>query len=109
MQLIITRFFTAPAVPAEDPLGIGIDDKAMMIPGVKEHAIGSLRADAIDGQELLTDGGGFALKHPLQACAMFLDEYVDKVAESFGLDIKVAGRADKLGQLLVTEGIYLSC
>ena len=40
---------------------------------------------------------------------MFLNEYVDKVAESFGLDIKVASGADKLGQLLMAEGIYLSC
>ena len=40
---------------------------------------------------------------------MFLDEYVDKVTEAFGLDIKVAGRANKLSQLLMAEGIYLSC
>ena len=49
MQLIITRFFIAPAVPAEDALGIGINDKAMMVPGIKEHAISGFRADAIDG------------------------------------------------------------
>ena len=49
MQVIIIRFFIAPAMPAEDPLGIGIDDKAMMISSVKEHAVGSFRADAVDG------------------------------------------------------------
>ena len=49
MQVIIIRFFIAPAMPAEDPLGIGIDDKAMMISGVKEHAVGSFRANAVDG------------------------------------------------------------
>ena len=49
MQFIIIGFFTAPVMPAEDPLGIGIDDKAMMISSVKEHAVGSFRADAIDG------------------------------------------------------------
>ena len=106
---MIIRFLIAPAMPAEDPLGIGIDDKAMMISGVKEHTVGSFRADAVDGQEVCTDVIGFSLEHSLQAGAMFLDEYVDKVAESFGLDIKVASRAYKLGQLLVTEGIYLSC
>ena len=49
LQLIIIGFFTTPIVPAEDPLGIGIDDKAVMISGVKEHAVGSFRADAVDG------------------------------------------------------------
>ena len=95
-------------MPAEDPLGIGIDDKAMMISSVKEHAISRFRANAIDGQEVCADIIDFALEHSLEAGAMFLDEDVNKVTESFGFDIKVAGRADKLCQLLMAERIYLS-
>ena len=109
MQFIIIRFFTAPTMPAEDPLGIGIYDKAMMISGVKEHAVGSFRANAVDEKEPFTDSVGIAPHQALDAGAMFLDEYIDKVTEPFGLDIKVASGADKLGQLLMAEGIYLSC
>jgi len=91
------------------PLGIGINDKAMMISCVEQHAVGGFRADAIDGQEVRTDGGGFAIEHSIQAGAVDFDEYVDKVAEAFGLDIKVACGADKLYQFLMAERIYLSC
>ena len=109
MQFIIIRFFTAPAMPAEDPLGIGVDDKAMMISSVKEYAICGFGADAVDEKEPFTDSVGIAPHQALYAGAMFLNQYVNKIAKALGLDIKVAGRADKLRQLLVTEGIYLSC
>ena len=92
-------------MPAEDALGIGINDKAMMVPGIKEHAISGFRADAIDGQKPVTDDLSAASHHSLDAGAVFFNQYVNKIAEALGLDIEVSGRADQLRQLFMTEGI----
>src|SRR5919108_4130836 len=49
-QLLISRVALAPAVPAEDPPGVGVDDEAGMPAGVEQHAVGGLGADAVDGE-----------------------------------------------------------
>ena len=85
-------------MPAEDALGIGINDKAMMVPGIKEHAISGFRADAVDGKEPVTDAVCAAIHHSLEAAAVFLNQYVNKIAEALGLDIKVASWANQLSQ-----------
>ncbi len=96
-------------MPAEDALGIGIDYKAMLVPGIKKYAISGFRTDAIDGKESLTDCAGAASHHSLDAGAVFLNQYVNKVAKALGLDIKVAGWANQLCQLFTVQGIYFFC
>ena len=105
MQFIIIRFFIAPVMPAEDPLGIGIDDKAVMISGVKEHAIRRFRADAVNGQKAFANGDGIAFEHLLQAGAVLFNNGVYKCAESLGLDVEITCRANELCQLVVAEGV----
>ncbi len=96
-------------MPAEDALGIGINDKTMVVPCIKEHAICGSRADATNGKESLTDCAGAASHHSFEAAAVFFNQYVNKVTKALGLDIKVAGRANQLRQLLMVQGVYLSC
>ena len=85
-------------MPAEDALGIGINDKAMLVPGIKKHAISGFRTDAIDGKESLTDCAGAVSHHSFDAGAVFFNQYVNKVAKALGLDIKVASWANQLSQ-----------
>ena len=96
-------------MPAEDALGIGIDYKAMLVPGIKKYAISGFRTDAIDGQKPVTDDLSAAIHHSLDAGAVFFNQYVNKVAKALGLDIKVAGWANQLCQLFMAKIIYLFC
>ena len=96
-------------MPAEDALGIGINNKAMLVPGIKEHAISGFRTDAIDGQKPATDDLSAAIHHSFDAGAVFFNQYVNKVAKALGLDIKVAGWANQLCQLFTVQGIYFFC
>ena len=85
-----------PIVALEDAFGVGVYDEAVMCSGVKEHAVGGFRADAIDGQKAFVNGGGFALKHSFQAGVVLFNEHIDKVTEALGLDVEIAGGADEL-------------
>ena len=69
---MVVGSFDTPIVALKDAFGIGVNNKAVMVSGVQEHAVGSFRADAIDSQEAFAGGGGMALKHLLQAGAVFL-------------------------------------
>ena len=63
---MVVEVFGAPIVTLKDTLCIGVDDKAVMISGVEQHAVGGFRADAVNGQETFTDDESISLKHMLQ-------------------------------------------
>ena len=102
---MVVGVFVAPLMPLKDTFGVCVDDEAVMVSGVEEHAVGGFRTDAVDGQEVFADGCGFALEHLLQAGAVLFNNGVYKCAESLGLDVEITYWANELCQLVVTEGM----
>ena len=103
MEFVIVRIGSAPAVAFENSFRIGIDDKTGVAAGVKQHTIGSLRADAVDGEEALSNRFGVALKKPFKACAVFVDDDVHKVAQPLGFDVEITGRSNELREFVVSK------
>jgi hypothetical protein len=50
-------------MPLEDSARIGIHDKNRKLAGVEQDGVGSLRANAMNGKELVAKCGGWRLKH----------------------------------------------
>ena len=61
MLSAVTSFFGTKVRSIKDTFGVGINDKRGVIAGVKQHAVGRFRADAVDGEQAFAHSGGIAV------------------------------------------------
>ena len=95
--------FGGQAEAAEDAPGVGVDDKDRPLGGVEDYGVRGLRADAVNGKELLAKGGGIKGKKRPQVAAVSGVESVSEGLKLYRLCIVIAGGADKVGQPIERE------
>lgn len=100
-DLVIVGGLLNPAVPRKDSLGVGVDDERRMISGVEENAVRRFRPDAADAQQLFAGGLGILLEKGVQRTSIMAHDSGDERFETFGFDIVIAGRTNKLGQRIL--------
>ncbi|HYA61902.1 MAG TPA: hypothetical protein VED66_01785 [Candidatus Sulfotelmatobacter sp.] len=93
---MIVRFPAVKEVMAfENAAGVGIHDKDGMLAGVEKDRVSGLRANAVNGEELLTELGGGRGKKPVKRAPMGAAEKSDEFLHLAGLLAKIAGGADE--------------
>lgn len=100
-DLMIVGGLLNPAVSRKDSLGVGVDDERRMISGVEKNAVRSFRPDAADAQQLFAGGLGILLEKGIQRTSIMAHDSGDERFETFGFDIIIAGRTNKLGQRIL--------
>lgn len=85
--------------------GVGVDHEAGLSGGVKDDAVGRLRADALDGQQGRSEPlhGSIQNGRPETAGALAENE-ADQFLEATGFDVGVTGRANGRSQTFFRRG-----
>ncbi len=86
------------AMTLEDPLRVGVADEDGFPAGIQKDAVGRLRSDAPDAEELFPEDGQLLGAHHLDVSGVFLPEKPDERLEPLCLDVIIARRSDDLGQ-----------
>src|SRR5260221_2371244 len=78
---------------------VGIHNKDRMIPCVEQDGIGGFWTDAVNGEELLSQGCGGSAEHRGEGAAMYFSEKRHERLEFAGFLAEIARGTDEAGEL----------
>jgi hypothetical protein len=89
----------SPPVPVQDADGVGVNDERGPAAGVEQHAVGGLRANAMNGKQPVSGLVHGARPQILPATAAFVEKKPEKGAEPSGFHAGASGRPNQIGEL----------
>jgi hypothetical protein len=85
-------------VAFEDAARVGIDNEDEVPASIEEDGVGGFRADAVDGEELITQSCGRGGEETVERAAVIFIKKSDEGLEGFALLAEIARGAEVLGE-----------